>query len=316
MRLFVYLPLLLPLLAAVAARPVASRLPPRQAVAVLATAGVVLATCSTGALGLLAAAGVAKWALLAHLGGYSHGYLRHADPTTAAVGSAAAAALAAASINVAVTAHRRARALADAYRHAATLGSRTHGRLVVVDDTGPDACAVPGWPGRVVVTSAMLDALDSPARRALLAHEHAHLACHHHLFVSLARIAAAANPCLLPLARSLDYSIERWADEHAARTVGDRQLVAHTIARAALLQHRSRDRRPGAALGVSGPPTRTALAGAGPVPRRVAALLRPPTPSRPGTLTAAAALPLLAGIAALEATHDLAILLRAARAIG
>jgi Zn-dependent protease with chaperone function len=47
----------------------------------------------------------------------------------------------------------------------------------------------------------LLEALDEPGRAALLAHECAHLAGRHHLFTTVAHLAAAANPVLVPLAQ-------------------------------------------------------------------------------------------------------------------
>jgi hypothetical protein len=52
--------------------------------------------------------------------------------------------------------------------------------------------------------------------------------------VQLARLAAAANPLLLPVSRAVDLAVERWADDAAARTVGDRITVARALAAAAL----------------------------------------------------------------------------------
>ncbi len=93
---------------------------------------------------------------------------------------------------------RRIRALAAAAFEAACLPG--HGQLVVVDDTVPDAYALPGLPGRVVVSTGMLDALNDADRKAMLAHERAHLACHHYAFVAAAHLAAACNPLLRPAA--------------------------------------------------------------------------------------------------------------------
>jgi len=59
-QLLVYLPLLIPALAAIAARPLAARLEPREATWLLTAATVVLAGCSTVALALLVASLVTK----------------------------------------------------------------------------------------------------------------------------------------------------------------------------------------------------------------------------------------------------------------
>ena len=51
-----------------------------------------------------------------------------------------------------------------------------------------------------------------PTRRAHLRH-------HHHLYVQLAELGAAANPLLRPLAAAVRVGVERWADEVAAAEV-------------------------------------------------------------------------------------------------
>ena len=91
------------------------------------------------------------------------------------------------------------------------------------------AYAVPGRGGRIVVSTGMLRTLSGAQRRALLAHEHAHLRYHHHRYAQLARLAAAANPLMLPVALAVDQAIERWADSAAAQEVGDPAIVAHAL---------------------------------------------------------------------------------------
>ncbi|MGH6654766.1 MAG: hypothetical protein ACRDVE_06130, partial [Actinocrinis sp.] len=128
---------------------------------------------------------------------------------------------------------------------------------------------------------------------------------------------------------------ERWADERAARAVGDRRLVAETIARAAVAAKRRAPRRsPAAALGAvldrvgggplarrflglqpqneGAPVTRRTLATAGPVPRRVAALLAPPLGRRWVWQVAVVAIVAVAALCAAYAAHDLHELLEAA----
>lgn len=92
--------------------------------------------------------------------------------------------------------------------------------------------------------------------------------------------------------------------------------LAATIGRAALLaQHHPRRPTAAAILGIARPRTcRVSLAWAGPVPRRVAALLTPPPPRHAVLLAAAVALTALAGVPALEAARDLHALLEIARA--
>jgi Zn-dependent protease with chaperone function len=340
MNALVYLPLLIPVLAAAAARPLAARLEPRLATWLLTATTVALAAFSTAALALLAASALTRIPLLAALGNYSQPVLRSGDRVPAVAGSAAALLLTAAAIAVAVVVRARARALAESYRRAARMAP--DGRVVVVPGHAIEAYALPGSPGRIVVSGRLLDALDDRGRAALLAHEHAHLAGQHHLFTTVAHLAAAANPLLIPVARAVDYTVERWADERAAAITGDRRLVASTIGQVALLATVPDSPRPApgraAALAITGTPRRTArprrtadprgtararagarirpisLAWAGPVPRRVAALLAPP-PRRQLTLLAIVAiLTLIAGASAAEAARDLHALLEFAQA--
>jgi beta-lactamase regulating signal transducer with metallopeptidase domain len=224
---------------------------------------------------------------------------------------AAALLLTAAAVAVAVVIRGRARALAESYRRAASMAPG--GRVVVMPGHSIEAYALPGSPGRIVVSGRLLDVLNDRGRAALLAHEHAHLAGRHHLFTTVAHLAAAANPLLLPVARAVDYTVERWADERAAAITGDRRLVASTIGQVALLTA-PRPARLGATLAITGARGRSvSLAWAGPVPRRVAALLAPP-PRRQLTLLAIVAILILtAGASAAEAARDLHALLEFAQ---
>jgi hypothetical protein len=274
---------------------------------------VALAAFSTAALALLAASALARVPALAAVGGYSQPVLRRGDPVSVYAGVAAAVLLTAAAVAVAVVVRARARGLAEAYRRAALMAP--DGPVVIVPGQAIEAYALPGAPGLIVVSGRLLDALDDRGRAALLAHEQAHLAARHHLFTTVAHLAAAANPLLLPVARSVDYTVERWADERAATATGDRRLVAATIGRVALLTPARPRRTRAAALAITGTRgtsgttrnhgRRISLAWAGPVPRRVAALLAPP-PGRQLTLLAVAALlVLIAGVSAAEAARDL-----------
>jgi len=105
----------------------------------------------------------------------------------------------------------------------------------VVDLGGPVAFAVPGDPGGVVLGAGLLEHLDGPARRAVLAHENAHLALNHHRYVRAAELCAAGIPILRPLAVQVRFLTERWADEVAADAIGSRRVLAATIARVALM---------------------------------------------------------------------------------
>jgi len=108
------------------------------------------------------------------------------------------------------------------------------GELTIVVSEHADAFALPGRPGEIVVTTGMLRALDPAERRVLLAHEHAHLRLGHHRYLRATELAVAVLPALHPMLAKVRQATERWADEEAARAVGDRALVARAIARAAL----------------------------------------------------------------------------------
>ena len=139
---------------------------------------------------------------------------------------------------------------------------RSPGELLVVDDGRPDAYAVPGRPGHIVVTAGMLRLLEPAEREVLLAHERSHLRHGHHRYLAVAALATAVVPVLGFITRRLRLAVERWADEDAAAAVEDRELVARTIIRAALAT-RDLEARPALALGRVG------------VPARVEALLNP-----------------------------------------
>lgn len=298
MHVAVYLPLALPLLAAAGARWAAARLEPRTATWLLTGCALVLAAASGASLTFLAVTFLARIPPLADLGLWSAAALRRDDPVSLTAAITACLALTAALTAAARTAARRVRSLSAAASLAGRLPHRR--RLAVVDDPAPDAYALPGLPGRIVVTAGMLDALDERERQVLLAHERAHLAGAHYLFTALAQLAAAANPLLRPLAAAVRYCAERWADEHAARVSGDRLLVARTIAKAALLSQGGR-RAPADALSIAA----GQLKGTGPIPRRVAALLAAPPryhPLLPAALLAVAA---LAAGSALEAAREM-----------
>nr|WP_024127061.1 M48 family metalloprotease [Streptomyces sp. F8]AHE39782.1 Peptidase [Streptomyces sp. F8] len=300
MHLAVYLPLLFPVLAGLAAGPLARRLEPRLATWLLTAAALILAASSTLVLGLLTLAGLVRIPLVAALKDYSPDVIAREDPAAWPATLAGAILLTLALVaSVRLTA-RRAGALWSAALDSACLPGPDP--VVITDDHSADAYAMPGLPGRIVISHGMLDALDPSEHEILLAHEHAHLRHHHYAFVSLAQLSAAANPLLRPLATAVVYTVERWADEHAAHHTGNRRAVAETVAKAALATKRTRARRriPAGALGMLG-----RHAGPGTVPRRVAALLAPPPHSPPLLLLAAGALLAASGLCALEAAHDL-----------
>jgi beta-lactamase regulating signal transducer with metallopeptidase domain len=169
------------------------------------------------------------------------------------------------------------------------------GDVVVVNDDHPDAYALPGiWGGRVVVTSAMLSALDPDETRALLAHEDSHLRHHHHLYIALADLAAAANPLIGSVPHVVRRAVERWADEDAAHATGDRRLAARSVARAGLASLRTpRTTRAGVALAMANSPVRD----------RTTALLAPAPRTQPHMVALVLAVVLLTSFGTYRLAH-------------
>ncbi|TXL89785.1 M56 family metallopeptidase [Streptomyces sp. IB2014 016-6] len=306
MGVFVFLPLVLPLTALPIARLAERHLHPRRAARLLTAVAVILASCSTLCLGLLVVVGTAQLPGNPLPDGWSDPEVREAVPHDQFFGKAAILALlmvATACVCVVVR-HRRFHALA----HRTLDSGPDRSEVAVLRDLSPYAYALPGAPGRIVVSTGMLACLDPAEREALLAHERAHLADRHHRLLLAVRLAGCANPLLRPLMSAVTYSTERWADEEAARVTGDRRTAARAVGKAALVSRRA-----------SAPPL-PAFA-AGPVPRRVAALLGPVPPDRrwPPALTptgvaayVAAAGTALSALSALDAAIALFLVLEAA----
>ncbi|MEU6261007.1 M56 family metallopeptidase [Streptomyces sp. NPDC047043] len=265
MRISVYVPLLVTVVLAVLAPRAARRPAPRPAAWFLACAALVTATGWLGSLALLAFTGFAQIPEVAEEGHWSVVALRTQDPVSLAVAAVSALALAAGLLSLGVAAVRQARHLLWARRQCDRLPTGTE--LAVLDDEAPQAFALPGTPGRIVVSRGMLRCLGDAEREALLAHERVHLRGRHHLFQAVWRLTAAVNPMLRPLAEAGGFVLERWADEEAAAHVGSRKVVAHAVGRAAL-----------ASAGAPRPAALAATGGA--VPQRVQALLAPPPPRR------------------------------------
>ena len=158
MHVLVYLPLVVPALAAAGARPLAERLPPRTATWLLTLSAVVLAAASCVVLGLLALAAAMRLPVVDSLSRLPAQAMTHIDPAPVPVGVIAAGLLTAATFGAVRAAWLRSSALIGAHREARSLSG--DGRLlVIVSDDRADAYAVPGWPARIVVTSGMLDSL-------------------------------------------------------------------------------------------------------------------------------------------------------------
>ena len=279
----------------VSAPRIGRRLPPATAVRLLTATMLVTALATGFVLAVVGLLVLAQLPLVAALGHWSARVLATGLPVPLAVGSLAGVTVCALFLAAVRRATLTGRDLVRSAVACRRLGPSVAG-LVVVDDDLPEAYALPGLAGRVVVSTAMLRALTADERRVLLAHETAHLTHRHHLYVQAAEIAAAADPLLRPAARAVRAAIERWADEIAAAEVGDRSLAARALARAGLA-------RAAAQRGSTPPAAALAGADAG-VADRARALLVGPPPRRRVLTGAVAALTLATITAALVTGHD------------
>jgi hypothetical protein len=107
-------------------------------------------------------------------------------------------------------------------------------RSGVVSSDRPFAVAVPEAGGRIVVSTALIRLLTKREVRAVYLHEQSHLDRHHHRYLLLTGALVAICPPLASVHRSMRFSVERWADEDAARRLDDRKLVARALAKVAL----------------------------------------------------------------------------------
>lgn len=258
----VVVPVLVAIASCVLARRAAARLRPPVAVILLTSLGLTISLGVGLVLSLVAYIGIGDFVPVLRPVDWSPADVRRFIPVPPVVGAMAAllvATLLARSGAYVVRVLRSMRAAS-----AATGGARVHAGMVILAEESLVAYAQPrrGGRGVVVVSRGMLRALTGAERRALLAHERAHLDHHHHLYVWAARLAAAANPLVTPLARAVDVAVEKWADSEAVRDVGDPRIVARAI---------------GAAAGNGSGQPRSALgAGGGAVVERVRFLLDPP----------------------------------------
>lgn len=272
-----------------------TRLPPATAVRLLTLCALVTALATGFVLAVAAFLAAAALPPVATLGHWSTAVVHTGGRTSALVGVLAGLSVA---VLLAAALRRAARTGWDLAQAAVTcrrLGPGTAG-LIVIQDDHPDAYALPGNGGRVVVSTAMFQALPADERRVLLAHEHAHLTHRHYLYVQLAELAAAADPLLRPVARAVRAAVERWADEIAAADVGDRPLTARALARAGIAR--------AAAARQSSPPAGALHATDGAVTDRVRALLAAPPRRRRGLAGALLTLTLLIIGAAAQTAHD------------
>jgi hypothetical protein len=262
---------------------VAPRLPPWHATWLLSAGGAVAALSAVALLGLLGFVIVGEQPAVAHEGHWSVAALRDHAPVDGAFSSASLVAVVIAGAAGLVVAARRGRAVLASYRSSHDLPG-AGGELVVVPAASDGAYALPGRPGRIVVSRPLLAELSAGQRRALLAHERAHLEHGHHWHLAVVTVMTAINPLLFGLRRAAERAVERWADEDAAVEVGDRRTVASALMTSALF--------------LGAPPSAALAVATSAVPARVAALLAPP-PQRRSVPMVLMLLLLLAGVGAV-----------------
>jgi len=185
----------------------------------------------TAGWSVVAALGLAGLTLAVHAtalgGGLSHligacvlrlraEYATPGGATVAGLGLTLAGAVLA---RTAVTATTHLRAVGrQALRHAQTARLAGHPEpalgAVLLDHPQPAAYCVAGRHPTVVLTTGALQALDPAQLDAVLAHERAHLAGHHHALLAIARIGRQVLP-FLPLMPAADAQVARLAELHA-----------------------------------------------------------------------------------------------------
>jgi Zn-dependent protease with chaperone function len=146
-------------------------------------------------------------------------YATPGGAAAAGLGLTLAAAVAARAVVTAVTHLRAVRQHAVRHAQTARLVGRPDPALgaVLVDHDQPAAYCVAGPHPTVILTTAALQALDPGQLGAVLAHERAHLASHHHRLLAAARIGRQILP-FLPLMRDADTQITRLVEMHADDT--------------------------------------------------------------------------------------------------
>ncbi len=123
------------------------------------------------------------------------------------------------------------------HRHAEAarlVGRRIDGcEAVVLDAPQRAAYCVAGRPHTIVITSAALAALDERHLAAVIEHERAHLAGHHHQILAFIHGVTAVAPKMKLFsagAREIARLVEMSADHHASRLHGTRTLLEALIA--------------------------------------------------------------------------------------
>jgi hypothetical protein len=289
------IPLAVSVLLALSSGALSRRLSPSAAAPLLTLLALATSVATGIVLCLAAFSALARQPLVAAAGGWSQTALRPWDQLPIGWGMLAAAVAAGLLAAACAYVTRAARELVHANRACRRLAVGQD-KLVITRDERPTAYAVPAGTGAIVISTGMLRLLRADERRALLAHEAAHLRHHHATYLLLAQLAAAANPLLRPLARNVRLAVELWADQVAADEVGDCRIVARALARASL-----------AASGQQPSPGITLAIAETDITARVRALVDRPPRLYPWAVAAALALTVASSTAAVTltwATHQ------------
>ncbi len=197
---------------------------------------------------VLAALGLAGLTLAVHAtalgGGLSHltgacvhrlraTYGTPGGATVAGLGLTLAGAVAARTALTAMTHLRTAGRQAQRHAQTARLVGRSVPVLgaVLVEHSQPAAYCVAGRYPTVILTTGAVQALNPGELDAVLAHERAHLAGHHHRLLALARIGRKVLP-FIPLMRDAEEQVGRLVELHAddaARRAHDPRLLATAL---------------------------------------------------------------------------------------
>ena len=212
-----------------------------------------IGTYLAAAWSVVTALGLAGLTLAVHAtalgGGLSHligacvlrlrdAYATPGGATVAGLGLTLAGALLARTALTALTHLRAVRRQAVQHAQTARLVGRPDPDLgaMLVDHAQPAAYCVAGPHPTVILTTAALQALDPDQLDAVLAHERAHLASHHHWLLAIARIGRQVLP-FVPLMRMADTQITRLVEMHADDTAtadrGTRPLATALVVLAA-----------------------------------------------------------------------------------
>jgi Zn-dependent protease with chaperone function len=199
-----------------------------SAVAALALAGLTLAVRATalgGGLSHLIGACVLR---------LRETYGAPGGAAVAGIGLILAGAVAARTVLAASTHLRAAGRQALRHAEAARIVGRAEPALgaVLVEHSEPVAYCVAGRRPTVILSTGALQALAPAQLSAVLAHERAHLAGHHHRLLAMARISRLVLP-LFPLMHDAEVQVERLiemhADDTAARSGDPRSLATALV---------------------------------------------------------------------------------------